>query len=186
MEFDDDVPGDIGFQDWMGYLRDDFGRENWLTVYRKSRGTWGASYFYCALIPSSQTEAAMANESWDLFYGHGLPGCSVSYGGNGQTVRYHRFGTDSGIEPLTQLSQAEIASLWRNDAGILAKNPLNRRSIWVSDSWSSTERASRSASIRICHASTKRRSATSSHIAQNKVPMVHGSVASRAATANSW
>lgn len=100
MEFDDDVPGDIGFQDWMGYLRDDFGRENWLTVYRKSRGKWGASYCYCALIPSSQTEAAMANESWDLFYGHGLPGCSVSYGGNGQTVRYHRFGTDSRIEPL--------------------------------------------------------------------------------------
>lgn len=54
---------------------------------------------YCALIPNCKIEDSLKRPSWDLMHGHGLPASSVSCGKKKQ-VKYHRFGDESGIEPL--------------------------------------------------------------------------------------
>ncbi len=54
---------------------------------------------YCALVPSSQIDQALAKTTCDLSYGWGLPN-SVRYHQNGERVEYLRFGNDEGIEPL--------------------------------------------------------------------------------------
>lgn len=78
-----------------------------------------------------------------------------------------------------------MSSFWRNVAGRRPKNTVNRWSTWASVRFRSSDGAARRAPISKYHASTKRKSATSSHMAQNRDPMVRGSVASRATTANS-
>jgi nucleoside phosphorylase len=95
-----DQPRDILQRDWIAYVKNDLGQEQWFTAYCSLRGSWGTAVCFCALIPNAMVAKALANESWDLRIGHGLPGCSVSgYGSDAQIVTYHRFG-DDGIEPL--------------------------------------------------------------------------------------
>ncbi|OXB92611.1 hypothetical protein [Parageobacillus galactosidasius] len=95
-----DEPGDILLRDWIAYIHDKLGQEQWITVYSSHRGDWGATYFFSALIPNSKIEESLNNESWDLHIGDGMPGFSVSYTNGVKQVKYHRFGDDDGIEPL--------------------------------------------------------------------------------------
>lgn len=95
-----DKPGDILLRDWLDYINNKIGQEQWLTVYLRNKGEYGACYFFCALIPNSLVEQVLKNESWDLRLGDGMPRCTVSYGPDGEEVRYDRFGNSKGIEPL--------------------------------------------------------------------------------------
>lgn len=96
-----DKPGDILLRDWIDYIDKKVGQEQWVTVYSRNRGEWGATYFFCALVPNSMVDKSLNKESWDLLMGHGKPGCSVYHDSKGnEAVTYHRYGNDDGIEPL--------------------------------------------------------------------------------------
>jgi hypothetical protein len=55
---------------------------------------------YCALIPSTEVAASMANCTWSLMHGHGMPGAVQYYDNGEERVEYLRFGDSTGIEPL--------------------------------------------------------------------------------------
>ncbi|KYP79233.1 hypothetical protein [Ferroacidibacillus organovorans] len=96
-----DKPGDILLRDWIDYIHNKAGQEQWITVYSSNRGEWGATYFFCALIPNLMVEDSLNNESWDLHFDRGRPGCTQYHDLDGtDTVKYHRFGHDNGVEPL--------------------------------------------------------------------------------------
>ena len=58
------------------------------------------SWYYCALIPSSQIKDRLARTSWDFSHGHGCPGACIHHEGKKDITIYYRFGDNSGIEPL--------------------------------------------------------------------------------------
>lgn len=55
---------------------------------------------YCALIPVSKAEKCLAEISWDLMHGWGMPGAIEYHEGKNKRVEYFRYGSDNGIEPL--------------------------------------------------------------------------------------
>ncbi len=85
------------------HFLNDIGREfnplEMITVYSSSSSKKYHYGIYCALIPSCKIEDSLKRPSWDLMHGHGLPASSVSFGKKEQ-AKYHRFGDESGIEPL--------------------------------------------------------------------------------------
>jgi hypothetical protein len=96
-----DTPGDIFFEDWIDYIQERVGQEQWVTVYSSNIGEWGTTHFFCALIPNLMVAKSLKSYSWDLCVGCGKPGCSVSYDSEGnRMVTYHRYGDNSGVEPL--------------------------------------------------------------------------------------
>lgn len=72
-----------------------------LTVYFSDYGSGDHNYgIYCALVPMEQKADILSNYAWDLSIGSGLPGSCVYYDEGIDTPEYHRFGSDSGVEPL--------------------------------------------------------------------------------------
>jgi len=55
---------------------------------------------YCALIPVSKVENCLADISWDLTHGQGMPGAVEYHEGKNKRVEYLRYGNYNGIEPL--------------------------------------------------------------------------------------
>ena len=88
----------LEFKDWQEYIKGKLGKENWLTVYECTKHPYEKIGFYCALIPPVMKEKVLADVSWDLLIGQGMPG-HIFYGPTKKT-KYFRYGNDKGIEPL--------------------------------------------------------------------------------------
>jgi hypothetical protein len=76
------------------------GSEPWLTVYSDQQEGVARVTYFCALVPESRLERALADESWDLSIGDGEPGFVRRHASGKPVTTYHRFGSDDGIEPL--------------------------------------------------------------------------------------
>ncbi len=55
---------------------------------------------YCALVPTASVSECLADSSWDLHIGGGLPTAISTFKEGRQETYYSRFGTENGIEPL--------------------------------------------------------------------------------------
>lgn len=88
----------LEFKDWQEYIKGKLGKENWLTVYEYTNHPYEKIWLYCALIPLAMKEKVLADVSWDLLIGDGMPG-HIFYGSTKET-KYFRYGNDEGIEPL--------------------------------------------------------------------------------------
>ncbi len=73
-----------------------------VTVYQvdKDAEEHSKRYIFCALIPSSQIQDALADSTWDLEFSDGMPS-GLTYHKQGELQReYLRYGVDNGVEPL--------------------------------------------------------------------------------------
>lgn len=71
-----------------------------VTVYHEDYQAQHNHGVYCALIPSARIEESLAEPTWDLAHGGGLPGANKYSGKNGEEcVEYLRFG-ERNVEPL--------------------------------------------------------------------------------------
>lgn len=84
----------------LAEIKRDVGLTELVPVYLSAGGKDHSRGFYCALIPSQKIEATLANLSWDLLVGQGIPGAVEYYEKGDRRVEYLRFGNASGIEPL--------------------------------------------------------------------------------------
>lgn len=84
----------------LAEIKRDLGLTELIPVYLSAGGKDHSRGFYCALIPRNKIEASLANLSWDLLGGQGIPGAVEYYKKGDRRVEYLRFGNDSGIEPL--------------------------------------------------------------------------------------
>jgi len=71
-----------------------------LTVCHSKRKYPSNHGIYCALIPSSRIERALARAEWDLKNGGGLPASVTHHRTGKEEVEYLRFGSGEGSEPL--------------------------------------------------------------------------------------
>jgi len=71
-----------------------------VTVYSHDASDQHYLSFFCALIPSTEVAASMADCAWDLMHGHGVPGAVRYHDAGKDRVEYLRFGDSTGIEPL--------------------------------------------------------------------------------------
>jgi hypothetical protein len=55
---------------------------------------------YCCMIPIEKIEKSLEDMGWEFSCGDGLPGAVIYHDKGHETVKYLRFGEDSGIEPL--------------------------------------------------------------------------------------
>jgi len=76
------------------------GRKQWQAVYVSRDGNPDRFGVFSGLMPSTNLAAALAQESWDLTIGHGLPGFSESSRTGTKVTTYHRFGGFGEIRPL--------------------------------------------------------------------------------------
>ena len=75
-------------------MKRDYKSNDWISVYRIDELEQSKHYFYCALVPSSQIEDALANSTWDLEFTRGIPG-SMTFREQGELHReYLRFGVE--------------------------------------------------------------------------------------------
>lgn len=86
--------------DWREERISRIGSEPWLLACDSFYTDFENGGIYCALVPNEAIELVLSRPSWDLSKGGGLPGCSVHCGEGEEVTSYHRFGDDSGIEPL--------------------------------------------------------------------------------------
>lgn len=71
-----------------------------ITVYdSETRDSYDYGVF-SVLVPSSITSRILAEHSWDISQGDGLPSTTVYHNDSVKEPVYHRFGNSSGIEPL--------------------------------------------------------------------------------------
>lgn len=105
MSFPTLVFGPMTMDDYLGYIQNHWGQEPWVTVYAFEKTQGGVLALYCALIPNQGVAQSLSDVSWDFQYGWGMPGCSIYHGKGFETVTYHRFGSDNGIEPLVYLRE---------------------------------------------------------------------------------
>lgn len=89
---------DLMFEDWQKKIKNDLGREKWITVYSHNEDESEIRSFYCALVPDEIVSKVLDNPSWDLLKGEGFPGF-IEYFDTNET-KYFRFGDENGIEPL--------------------------------------------------------------------------------------
>ncbi|MFI1955904.1 hypothetical protein ACH437_29395 [Streptomyces xinghaiensis] len=87
----------LEFADLREYVEDRLGTEVWLTVYEYTEKDGEKVGYYCALVTPEAVERCLADTSWDLLIGHGMPGFAYY---PDETRRYHRFGDDNGVEPF--------------------------------------------------------------------------------------
>lgn len=90
-------------QDWRKEIIERIGSEQWFLAYLNIHTDQENGGLYCALIPNKSVEQALSQVSWDLSLGSGFPGCVTYYEGSEERTTYHRFGDDTGIEPLVFL-----------------------------------------------------------------------------------
>lgn len=86
---------------WRDVTIDKIGSEPWVVVYASHGTESGHEAIFSALIPNNQVQRSLANPSWDLMIGSGMPGYTVYHQPDGrEEVRYHRLGDNAGIEPF--------------------------------------------------------------------------------------
>src|SRR5581483_4050973 len=78
----------------------DLGEGTWTTVYKSWRDGNDSGATFSAFAPVAYRPKAMAENSWDLSIGNGLPGFMQSNRSGRKRTTYLRFGDDSGVEPL--------------------------------------------------------------------------------------
>lgn len=71
---------------------------SWIPLYGDIPETNGT--FFCALIPSEHVSEVLKSPYWDLTIGSGMPGCTMDCQPPEPEIKYARFTTDHGIEPL--------------------------------------------------------------------------------------
>lgn len=98
---------DLKFTDFLGKF-DEFGKSEWITSYASHRDSSEWATFYCALISNERIEKSLSDPSWDLNFGHGMPGFSFHFEEGKEIGTYYRY-SDEGIEPLV---------IWRSFYGM--------------------------------------------------------------------
>ncbi|GAB4196190.1 MAG: hypothetical protein Kow00105_10370 [Phycisphaeraceae bacterium] len=125
----------------LAYLRRDVPMTEMVTVYLSQKGKGYDHHLHCALIPSDQIEQTLTHPTWDLMLGRGMPG-AIRYGlGDDAEVKYCRYGSDDGIEPLVfyreyhgmREDDVEIAEEFRHFHRLYFDSKQNRY-IKISDS----------------------------------------------------
>ncbi len=86
------------FLDWV---KQDFPPTTLLPVWWKIERPETSFRVFCALIPNEKVKEVLADPTWDLSIGHGMPD-AIKHGGGGKEpeIEYDRFGGSCGIEPL--------------------------------------------------------------------------------------
>jgi hypothetical protein len=84
----------------LAEIKRELGLNELISVYQYDSSDHYSHGFYSALIPNNKIENSLANLSWDLFHGDGIPGAVEYYEKGNRKVEYLRFGNDSDIEPL--------------------------------------------------------------------------------------
>lgn len=85
---------------WKDFIIKILGQEEWMTVYHNKRTEFEHVSFYCALVPNDKVSEVLTSTDWELSYGEGMPGCSVTGYGEERMVSYDRYGVWNNIEPL--------------------------------------------------------------------------------------
>jgi hypothetical protein len=85
---------------WKDFIFNSLGQEQWMTVYQNKKTEYEHVSFYCALVPNDKVSEALTTTDWELSYGDGMPGCSVTGYGEKEIVNYDRYGVGNNIEPL--------------------------------------------------------------------------------------
>ena len=78
------------FSDYLSYISDKHGEENWVTVYKQipfSNGVQDGG-MYSALVSPEEVQKAMKQASWDLMSSAGAPGFSTSFENGKEVVTY--------------------------------------------------------------------------------------------------
>ena len=88
------------FWDWRQSNLSQLGDNQWLTVFSLIKSESEDLAVYSSLIPDDRVSNALTRSSWDVMMGGALPGCTRYYDEGEARVEYHRFNTNSGIEPL--------------------------------------------------------------------------------------
>jgi hypothetical protein len=81
------------------------GRKQWQVVYASTERSPDSFAVFSGLVPRAKVSGALAQESWDLSIGDGLPGFSQSWKAKKKVSTYHRFGGFGEIRPLVILRQ---------------------------------------------------------------------------------
>lgn len=79
------------FKDFIKFILEKHGEENWITVYRHDPIN-NSDYdggMYCALVSKEKTEKSMDQASWDLMIGSGGPGFCTSYEDGHKKTTYY-------------------------------------------------------------------------------------------------
>jgi hypothetical protein len=79
------------FEDFIKFISDKHGEENWVTVYKREpiNNSDHDGGMYCALVTQENTKKAMDQPGWDLLIGSGGPGFCVSYEAGEETTAYY-------------------------------------------------------------------------------------------------
>lgn len=88
----------LEFEDLIDYATGQRPNGGWVTVYARDKRDNEDGGYYSALVPVGDIDAHLVEPSWDLDLGDGTPGFSFYF--DGRASEYHRFGDDSGVEPL--------------------------------------------------------------------------------------
>ncbi|MHB8362395.1 MAG: hypothetical protein ACYDBX_02145 [Patescibacteria group bacterium] len=89
---------DLKFNDFIDKF-DDFGKEEWTTVYSRNESSNNTQVLYSALISKDKIKKSLSNTDWDLSIGNGLPGFSFDFKDGKEIGTYHKY-SDVGVEPL--------------------------------------------------------------------------------------
>lgn len=68
-----DTKSKLQFEDRQEYIKNKLGQEKWLTVYEYTVTKLEKIGFYSALIPEQIIDRVLADVSWDLLIGNGIP-----------------------------------------------------------------------------------------------------------------
>jgi hypothetical protein len=86
---------------FLGWIKREIGPSERVTVSLHDKADDHIIGIYCALIPNAKVEKSLASPYRDMREDEGLPGAVQYYNGDQEKrVEYHRFGDDSGVEPL--------------------------------------------------------------------------------------
>ncbi|MBD2036215.1 hypothetical protein H6F76_14440 [Leptolyngbya sp. FACHB-321] len=79
------------FEDFIKFISDKHGEENWVTAYKHEPINNSAhdGGMYCALITQESTEKAIDQPGWDLMSGSGGPGFCISYEAEKEATTYY-------------------------------------------------------------------------------------------------
>lgn len=78
------------FEDYVEYIKNKHGEENWVTVYKNALNNQGAEDegMYSAFVTMEKSKSAIDNTTWELTYGSGQPGLGFTYVNSEKQVHY--------------------------------------------------------------------------------------------------